>query len=184
MNLAQGIGLFLSFYASHEGVGSQVPYPGPAQAYTALHTDVSQSLLARFHIYASLHPEKSAGEAFNIGDVWDGGVSWKDLWPRLCGYFGLVGVDPSATGKNLDIGEYIHSHKTDVTEWVTKNGLSEGAVAGTSFEFLSVMLGMAVFDRQYELRKAREVLGFTETRDTVTGFTDAFDLMKRAKIIR
>jgi hypothetical protein len=48
MNLAQALGLFFSFYASHEGSGTQVPYPGPLAAYTALHTDVSQDILARF----------------------------------------------------------------------------------------------------------------------------------------
>jgi hypothetical protein len=91
MNLAQALGVFLSFFAYREGPGAKTPYPGPQAAYTALHTDVSPSLLARFHIYASLHPSLTAREAFNIGDD-PAGVSWMAVWPRICAYFGLVGA--------------------------------------------------------------------------------------------
>lgn len=94
MNLAQALGLFLSFFAHREGPGVKVPYPGPQVAYTALHTDVSQSLLARFHIYASLHPDLTARQSFNIGDD-PSGVSWMAVWPRICAHFGLVGTGPT-----------------------------------------------------------------------------------------
>ncbi|KAH6661843.1 hypothetical protein B0J14DRAFT_663125 [Halenospora varia] len=44
MNMAQALGLFLSFYASSKGSGASVEYPGPQAAFTARHTDVSQSV--------------------------------------------------------------------------------------------------------------------------------------------
>ena len=179
MNLAQALGLFLSFYASRNGPGSKVPYPGPPAAYTALHTDVSQDILARFHIYASLHPDLTASQGFNIGDESDG-VKWEDLWPRIASYFGLVGTAPSE--EIFNINKYMQAHESEAKAWAEENGLKEDARTGTNFGFLTGMLGMTVFDRQYDLSKARGV-GFMETRDTAVGYTKAFDLLRAKKII-
>jgi hypothetical protein len=184
MNLAQALGLFLSFFASREGSGAKVPYPGPQAAYTALHTDVSQSLLARFHVYASLHPEATARQSFNIGDD-PAGVNWAAVWPRISAYFGLVGIGPTdkdAPSAPFNIDVYMQTHRAEWAAWVAKHGLKEGALEGTDFTFLTMMMGMAVFGREYDLSKAQEI-GFTETRDTVDGYLTAFDLMRKAKII-
>jgi hypothetical protein len=184
MNLAQALGLFLSFFVYREGPGVKVAYPGPQAAYTALHTDVSQSLLARFHIYASLHPDLTAGQAFNIGDD-PAGVSWMAVWPRICAYFGLVGTGPTdedAPKEPFNIDVYMQAHRAEWAAWVAKHGLKEGALEGTDFTFLTMMMGMAVFGREYDLSKAQEI-GFTETRDTVEGYLAAFDLMRAARII-
>lgn len=55
-------------YQSIEGVGAEVPYPGVQLAYEAFHTDTSQDQLARFQIFASLHPDKVSKRAFNVAD--------------------------------------------------------------------------------------------------------------------
>jgi len=65
---------------------------------------------------------------------------------------------------------------------VAKHGLKEGALEGTDFTFLTMMMGMAVFGREYDPSKTQEI-GFTETRDTVDGYLAAFDLMRAARII-
>jgi hypothetical protein len=179
MNLAQALGLFFSFYASRNGIGSKVPYPGPPAAYTALHTDVSQDILARFHIYASLHPDLTASQGFNIGDESDG-VKWEDLWPRIASYFGLVGTGPPKEIFNID--KYMQAHESEATAWAEGNGLKEDALTGTNFGFLTGMLGMTVLNRQYDLSKAKGI-GFMETRDTAVGYTKAFDLLRAKKII-
>lgn len=183
MNLAQALGLFFSFFASREGPGASVAYPGPQSAYTALHTDVSQSLLARFHIYASLHPDLTASQAFNIGDE-QAGVTWAAIWPRISTYFGLVGTGPinDAPEESFNIDRYMQTHRAEWAAWVAKHNLKEGALEGTDFTFLTMMLGMAVFGREYDLGKAQEI-GFTETRDTVDGYLEAFELMRAARII-
>jgi hypothetical protein len=183
MNLAQALGLFLSFFASREGPGARVIYPGPQSAYTARHTDVSQSLLARFHIYASLHPDLTAHQAFNIGDE-PAGVTWAALWPRISAYFGLVGIGPidDSPQEANNIDKYMQTYRTEWAEWEAKHDLKKGVIKGTDFTFLSIMLGMAVFGREYDLSKAQEI-GFTETRDTVDGYLKAFELMKKAKMI-
>jgi hypothetical protein len=183
MNLAQALGLFLSFFASREGPGTSVPYPGPQSAYTAPHTDVSQSLLARFHLYASLHPDLTAGQAFNVGDE-PAGVTWAALWPRISAYFGLVGTEPinDARQETFSIDRYMRTHRAEWAAWVSKHNLKEGALEGTDFTFLTLMLGMTVFGREYDLGKAKGI-GFTETRDTVDGYLEAFELMRAARII-
>jgi hypothetical protein len=183
MNLAQALGLFLSFFASREGPGARVIYPGPQSAYTAPHTDVSQSLLARFHIYVSLHPDLTAHQAFNIGDEPEG-VTWAALWPRICAYFGLVGPGPihDSLQEAYNIDKYMQTYRTEWAAWEAKHGLKKGVIKGTDFTFLTIMLGMAVFGREYDLGKAQEI-GFRETRETVDGYLKAFELMKNAKII-
>jgi hypothetical protein len=124
-----------------------------------------------------------SSQGFNIGDESEG-VIWENLWPRLAAYFGLVGIPPSRdTSKEIfNINKYMHAHETEVALWVANNGLKEDAVKGTDFGFLTPMLGMTVFDRQYDLTKARGI-GFAETRDTAVGYTTAFDLLKAKKII-
>jgi hypothetical protein len=185
MNIAQALGLFLSFFASREGPSASVPYPGPQAAYTAPHTDISQSLLARFHIYASLHPDLTANQAFNIGDE-PAGVTWAALWPRISAYFGLVGSGPindnDAPQETFNIDKYMQTHRAEWAAWVVKHSLKEGALEGTDFTFLTMMMGMAVFRRDYDLSKAQEI-GFTETRDTADGYLTAFELMSKARII-
>ena len=92
MNIAQALGLFLAMYKSVEGSGSEVPFVGNEAAYKELHTDTSQDILARFHIFASPHADAVAGQAFNVadGDV----VTWEEIWPGVCSWFGLKGVGP------------------------------------------------------------------------------------------
>lgn len=183
MNLAQALGLFFSFFASREGPGATVIYPGPQSAYTAPHTDVSQSLLARFHIYASLHPDATAHQAFNIGDE-PAGVTWAALWPRISAYFGLVGTGPITDNDQEahNIDKYMQTHRAEWAAWEAKYKLKKGVIEGTDFTFLTIMLGMAVFGRQYDLGKAQGI-GFRETRDTVDGYLNTFELMKISKII-
>jgi hypothetical protein len=54
-------------------------------------------------IYASLHPELTAGKSFNIADV-DYSVSWSMVWPGITAYFGLKGVGPLPTALD-EVGE-------------------------------------------------------------------------------
>ena len=55
-------------YASLKGKDVEVSFLGNEAAYNALHTDTSQDILSRFHIYASLHPGAVSKRAFNIAD--------------------------------------------------------------------------------------------------------------------
>ena len=178
MNLAQAIGLFLAMYLSFEGKGAEVPFPGDEAAYNALHTDTSQDILARFHIYASLHPDAVSKRAFNIadGDV----CTWKQVWPGLCAHFGLKGVGPDSSRSTG--AEWMQKHKDGWGQWVRENRLKEGALEATNWGFMSGIMGSIDFDRQYDLSACREV-GFREMVPTTMGYALTFDRMRSAKII-
>ncbi|KAK2767162.1 hypothetical protein CKAH01_15354 [Colletotrichum kahawae] len=53
MNVAQSLGLYLSFYRSTHGDGAICPFPGSQESWVALHTDSFQDVVARFHIHVS-----------------------------------------------------------------------------------------------------------------------------------
>jgi hypothetical protein len=75
MNIAEPLALYLSLWKSLSP-SIEAPFPGTSQSYTHLKSNISSDQLGRFHIYASLHPELTAGKAFNIADV-DGGLGWE-----------------------------------------------------------------------------------------------------------
>lgn len=179
MNLAQALGLFLAMYTSLEGKGAEVAFPGNEKAYKALHTDTSQDILARFHIFASLHPDAVKERAFNIADG-DAPVTWEQVWPGLCSHFGLKGGGPDSS--KLTGAHWMREHRNQWASWVKDNGLKEGALEGTSWEFMAAIMEGITFDRQYDLSACREV-GFNESVPTVMGYALAFDRMSKARII-
>jgi hypothetical protein len=181
MNLGQALGLFLAFYASQEGPGATVQFPGNDAVYNALHTDSTQTTVARMHIYASLHPEKTSGQVFNVGDTF-GGIRWADKWPALCGWFGLKGVSRDESAPMPSGAAYMHLHQKDWSSWEARNGLKGKVLEAASWDFLHVMLEMAVFDRQYDLGRLKEI-GFTDTRDIIKSFIAVFEQMRAVKII-
>lgn len=178
MNLAQAIGLWLAMVKSLEGTGTEVVFPGDEKAYKALHTDTSQDILADFHIYASFHPETVSEKAYNIadGDV----VTWEQVWPGICYWFGLKGVGPNPSKKTG--AEWVQERKGQWGRWVEENGLKNGALEATSWDFMAAIMGAITFDRQYDLNACREV-GFQEKTETVKGYNRAFERMRMANII-
>jgi hypothetical protein len=173
MNLAQALGLWLSMWRSIEGEGSEVPFPGNEQVWKTKHTDTSQDVLARFHIWSSLRGEEIHGKAFNVGD--NDGVTWEQVWDGICGYFGLKGVGPGSA--KLTGSAWVQAQKENWSQWVQQNGLKEGALEGTGWLFMTVILEMIPIDRQYDLSAIRAA-GFEETIDSVKGYHTAFDRMK------
>ena len=84
--------------------------------------------------------------------------------------------------ESFNIDTYMQEHREEWLAWVKAHGLKEGVLEKTDFGFLTMMMGMAVFGREYDLSKVRGI-GFGETRDTVEGYLEAFGLMRKAKII-
>lgn len=179
MNIAQALGLFLSLWREVEGEGSEVRFPGNNDAWNALHTDTSQDILARFHIFASLDPEKTAGRAFNVVD--GPATTWSEVWPQVAAYFGLRGVAPGSSQSPFSAQRWMEDHRSSWAQWVSKYGLKEGALEGTSWKFMQDVIGIP-FRRDYDASAAREI-GFTEQRPHAEGYKMVFDDMRRAKII-
>lgn len=158
MNIAQAIGLFLSLWKELEvegGAPRAVPFPASREAWTALHTDTSQDILARFHIYASLRPQLVSGEAFNVAD--GPASTWESKWPRLCEYFGLRGVGPDADSTGFNAQAWMEKQEKHWQPWVEKFGLKEGALQGTSWAFMQVSRRMPFLLVSVLLPRAVEV---------------------------
>jgi hypothetical protein len=89
IGLAEDVVIYLSMYASVNEKGTKPPFPATELAWKLLRTDTSQDMLAKFHIYASLNPEKVAGKTFNVCD--------EDLtsWEVIVLEFGHIWVERS-----------------------------------------------------------------------------------------
>ncbi|KAG8157338.1 hypothetical protein KVR01_012722 [Diaporthe batatas] len=178
MNVAQGLGFYLSLFREVHGAGAKCPYPGTAAGYRSLHTDSSQDIIARMEIFAALEPEKcGGGRAFNVadGEV----VTWGDVWGGICAYFGLEGLPPSEGTETA--GAFVVKHADRWPGLVEREGLEGMDIVAHNWWFVERILQIP-FDRQFDLSSAREV-GFKETVDTTRGYTLVFDRMRQAKMI-
>lgn len=175
------LGILLSMYASVEGKGVEIPFPGNELSWKAKRSDTSQDILAKFHLFASLHPDQVAGKTINVAD--EEFTTWENLWPEVCAYFGLKGVGPSfAKEGKLNGVEWVMAQKDNWDAWVDSNGLKQGFVENSSWDILGAVFAWVVFDKQYDLTVSRE-LGFKESAPTIEGYITAFNRMKEAKII-
>lgn len=136
MNIAEPLGLYLSLWKSLSP-SLNVPFPGTAESYTHLQSNISSDQLGRFHIYASLHPEKTAGKSFNIADV-DEGLSWEMTWPGIAAYFGLKGVGPVAKG-GLSGEAWVKTQKAKWDSWTKEKGLRQKVLDNTCWGFMTIV---------------------------------------------
>lgn len=183
MNLAQGLGLWLSLYREVNGEGAEIAFPGTAGSYKNKHTDTAQDILGRMDIFAAVNSDKCGnGGTYNVanGKV----LTWKDKWEggshSIPAAFGLVGKPPGKEPYSVE--DWVKSHSDTWAKLVEKNGLKKGILEDFSWPFLYFVMTAFDFDREYDLTAAKEV-GFKETIDDVKGFEIAFERMREAKII-
>lgn len=186
MNYVQALGIFLSFYAyrhqDSSGEKKTIPYPGPLAAYNSHYTEIGQTTLARAHIFASGLKDAQSGEVYNVGDSpVTAGNSWAEKWASICDMFGLAGVPPEESA-SFSVAAYMAQHRDEWESFETQHGLMPGVIQRTSWEFMDVLTSLPVFDRQYDLTKARAA-GFESRSNVLKNYEEAFGLMKAAKII-
>lgn len=180
MNMAQGIALYLSIYREVHGLGATVTFPGRPHGYESTHSDTFQDILSKLEIYAALNPAKCGdGGVLNAADGKT--VTWAQVWPRLCKYFGLIGVKPSEVGSQ-SMQDFVQEHRDAWTALAKKHNLNEAVVDQQGWSHVHFMLVDFDFDRQYDLSRSREV-GFSEEIDTVEGYVLAWERMKAANIL-
>lgn len=179
MNLAYGIAFYLSLYRQVHGKGATVPFPGRLHGYHSTHTDTFQDILSKMEIYTALNRERwSNGSAFNIADGEK--VSWAQVWPGICSYFGLVGVEPQ--GDEKKVGDFVRENQSAWNSLADEHGLKKESVEAYNWTFAEFTLVDFDFDREYALDAARSI-GFTESIDTVQGYCTTFDRMVDANLI-
>lgn len=151
MNIAHGVAYFLTLYREVYGPGATASYPGKKQSYLATHSETFQDILARVEIYTALNQGKVGnGSRFNIADGET--VSWADVWPGLCSYFGLKGVgsddNDEASSKKSALEELFNTHKATWDDKVVKkHGLKSGVVEQQNLGFVQFLLVDCDYDR-------------------------------------
>lgn len=177
------IARYLSLIREKEGQGARVPFPGFARCWTVVNNDSGQDIVARFSIFASLRPNQTAGQLYNIADN-ARPASWSQKWPILCEYFGLQGMGPTETSAaDADDWEGKHAHDWQALE--TKYGLRKVELSRMKYQF-PISAGMTLFDKDRPLSLAKaHVLwgGMKEETDIKTAWWGAFDRFRRARMI-
>ncbi|KAF5502419.1 Short chain dehydrogenase sirR [Colletotrichum aenigma] len=155
MNVAQSLGLYLSFYRSAKGDRAICPFPGSQESWVALHTDSFKDVVARFHIHVSLHPEGTNGRALSVGDGEP--VSWQMKWPLVCNYFGLEGVGPQERATDQAYGiEWLMAQKDSWPVWVAAHGLQPSAMDDVQWDILATTLATPI-RIDFDLMASREI---------------------------
>ncbi|KAL3462630.1 hypothetical protein BJX64DRAFT_299393 [Aspergillus heterothallicus] len=183
--LAQWLALFLSLYRSINGAGAEVVFPGTAKSWNIKSNDSGQDIIARFAVHASLHPETTAGQRYNVADsaAWS---TWSVKWPVICEYFGLKGVAPREGESGPDPSAYVHEHRAEWFALEREHGLKSGRVGND--RSLSIvpqfLMGQFDFDRQLDMGKMHGAWGDKKEETDVRGaWWTAFDRFRRARII-
>ncbi|KXH25574.1 hypothetical protein CNYM01_00355 [Colletotrichum nymphaeae SA-01] len=174
------LGLYLSFYRSAYGCGAACPFPGTQESWRALHTDSFQDLVARFHIHASLHPDKTHERSSYVRD--GNSFSWEMKWRLVCQYFGLDGVGPQDQPASQAIGiDWLIAQRDGWPDWVLANGLEQGALENVNWDILAATLTWPM-RIDYDLTASRDI-GFTETLEPGRGYILAFDRLVEANFL-
>ncbi|KAJ7579828.1 hypothetical protein C8J56DRAFT_1016255 [Mycena floridula] len=159
---------YLAVYRQVEGKGAKVAFPGSKAGYDSLFNDVSSGVIARAAIWASLNPDKTSGEIFNVANSATPS-SMRERWPRIAAWFGLVGVGP----ENLKLDAL--APRT----YVEKHGKGIKLMEISGAEFLDYYGYHLDFDRHFDLEKIKKA-GFQEDRDGHESWIEAFERYKAA----
>ncbi|OKL60379.1 hypothetical protein UA08_04019 [Talaromyces atroroseus] len=198
---------YLSLYAYNHGIGPSaqkfnstpvgIPFPGNVSSANSLFSPVSSQRIARFMIYASLHPGTcGGGRLFNIADS-EVPCKYGELWPQLAAWFGLLGTGeaetstaqdntlkvgerPQASATSLTPGEYIAEHRSVFARHGRVNAVSKGVGFG-SRQLDSVGYWLS-FDRQMSLDRLKETK-FESDQDPVQGWLESFEMFRKAGLI-
>lgn len=175
---------------------AEVPFPGNAISAKGLFSPVSAKTIARFMIYASMHPETcGGGRLFNISDS-ETPCTFGEIWAHLAKWFGLVGVGPvedsqaqgntlragelPQTTQSLTPGDYVSEYRDIFAQCGCVNAASKGVGAGN--RQLDSVGYWLTFDRQLDLKKLGET-GFDDGRDPLLGWLESFEMFRKSGIV-
>ena len=156
-------------------LGAPFDYPGSAASFDALRDMTDASLLARAmrHIATA---SACRNEAFNVvnGDV----IRWRDLWPKIAGYFGVA----AGGVRQFAMNEWVRDKQPVWDSIVRRDGLVGSGlhdIADWAFADFHWAHGYDVTSSTAKLRKS----GFTETLDSAQTLLDHLTRYREAKIL-
>ncbi|KAF7893438.1 uncharacterized protein EAF02_000976 [Botrytis sinoallii] len=176
---------YLSLYAYNHGLREpadygkvQVAFPGSEGGYNALFTPVSTRSLGRISIHASLNSDRCGGRILNAVDH-GSPTTFRELWPKITGWFGLQGVGP-AEECQLKPSEYIDKYRSLFEDNGKPKAVSAGVGVGN--KQLDSVGWWLEFDRQLSPDRLR-ASGFEEESNPIQGWLKAFEKFRAAGII-
>ncbi|KAI1641838.1 uncharacterized protein F4817DRAFT_29579 [Daldinia loculata] len=178
---------YLSLYAFNHGISDsnaekrvEISFPGTEAGFDARFTQVSTRILGRISIFASLNPDRLGGQIINALDD-PTPTTFRELWPEIAGWFGLVGVGPSGNeDSSLTPSEYIAKHKHLFEEHERPKGVTAGVGAGS--KQLDTVGYWLSFDRELSANKLRST-GFLEQQLPAHSWMEAFRRLRLAGVI-
>lgn len=174
---AHNFGTAIAVYASLlKKMGEPLRFPGSEAAYNCIWEASCATLLARIMHWSAMNPP-AANNAFNL--VNGATFRWRDLWPRIAGYFGMESV-PGVRGFSVQ-------RRLQGKESVWRALVAEHALRPYELrELLSPRFideSMVIdWDVTFSMEKARR-LGFDARVDNAHMFFQLFDRLRSRRII-
>jgi len=175
---AMNMGTSLAIYASiARETGSPFVFPGSPESYNGLVDMTDAQLLARHLEWEATDP-KAANLTFNVvnGDIF----RWRQMWPRIAGYFGVPVAPYPGYAEPLAIRfENIGSVWSDI---VRKHNLrSEPVEKVAPWWHVDIDL-LRTLECVTDMGRSRK-LGFLVYQNTWDAFVGLFDRLRAEKII-
>ncbi len=177
LNLAVALAIYGTL---QRAIGGKFAFPASQACFDARFNVADSELLARASIWSSTTPG-CANEAFNInnGDVFH----WRDLWPKLAGFFGLQAAGP----QSQRLPEFLAEHESVWRKLADEHNLTpfpyERIARWAQGDYQPPHSRFACeYDVVSDLSKARQH-GFAEHVDSAEMFLRLFARLRAERVI-
>ncbi|KAJ3177094.1 hypothetical protein HDU85_006020 [Gaertneriomyces sp. JEL0708] len=187
-------GVTIALYAMiQKELGKPFIFPGNKIMYNNIVDHSAAMNNAAFQVWLSTHVGQGKVEGNRAFNIHDGNkIRWKDVWPKIARYFGLTvpSEDEMFTkptpkegeiGGEISLPEYMKDKDEVWNKMVKKYGLDPKAFEYATWEF-GDFITHRTWPDDADMSRAREA-GWTTTVDSYQMWANAFDKMKKLKII-
>jgi nucleoside-diphosphate-sugar epimerase len=174
MNMAATLG---AYAAICKATRRPFVFPGSPQQYDAVVDITDGRIIAKHLLWAATTPA-ARNNAFNIvnGEVF----RWNWMWPKLAEHLGLAAAEYPGHAQPLE--QQMADMEPVWDKIVSKHALQTNPLnAVASWWHSDADLGRTI-ENFNDMTKSRD-MGFTAYQNSVRSFTDAFDLLRTAKVL-
>jgi nucleoside-diphosphate-sugar epimerase len=174
MNMAATLG---AYGAICKETGRPFVFPGSPQQYEAVVDITDGRIIAKHLLWAATEPV-ARNNAFNIvnGEVF----RWNWLWPKLANYLDVPAAE--YPGRPQPLEQQMIGMESVWDTIVAKHGLHKNPLSEVASWWHSDADLGRIIENFNDMTKSRD-LGFTAYQNSVRSFTDAFDLLRAAKVL-
>jgi nucleoside-diphosphate-sugar epimerase len=174
MNMAATLG---AYAAICKETGRPFVFPGSPQQYEAVVDITDGRVIAKHLLWAATTPV-ARNNAFNIvnGEVF----RWNWMWPKLAEHLGVAAAEYPGHAQPLE--QQMADMEPVWDDLVAKYGLQTNPLnAVASWWHSDADLGRTI-ENFNDMTKSRD-MGFTAYQNSVRSFTDAFGMLRTAKVL-